>query len=84
MFPEKTSLTTAIMNLNFLIPTCVIGAVVAWAVGYITYKATGGFGDFVTWFDPDDPLGRYRDAWAWGIGGIIAGGAVGFLRRAKS
>jgi H+/Cl- antiporter ClcA len=72
------------MNLRIFIPAIVIGAVVGLAVGYITFKATGGRVDFVVWISPDHPSGHATDALMWMIGAMVVAGAVAFLRRGIS
>jgi len=70
------------MKLKILIPACIIGAVLALAIGYVSYTASRWAGsnfDFFVWIDR-----RPRDVLSWMIGGIVIAAAITFLRRGNS
>lgn len=72
------------MNIRPLIAGASIGAVLGLAIGFVAYKATGGFWDFVGWITPGLVAAEPRDALLWAIGGAIVGAAAVYIRGAIS
>ena len=68
-----------IMNLRIVIPTVLLAAIIALAIGYVVHQDKYGFcATFVYVWLTDPSCGR-ADAITWGIGGGVLGAAVGYL-----
>jgi hypothetical protein len=71
------------MNIGPFIALGVIGAILGLAIGYVAYKATGGFFDIWSW--ATHPYsGRRVDALFWTIGGAAIGVAAAYFRATNS
>lgn len=67
------------MNLKMLVPTIVLGAIAALAIGYVVHQDKYGFcAPFVYVWLTDPSCGR-ADAITWGIGGGVIGTTVGYI-----
>jgi len=77
---ERKGLDSRNCRVNTIVMMFVIlGAILGLAVGFITYNATGGAVDFLTWVSPGSFGNNARDALVWAIGGVSVGATAGYI-----